>query len=326
MKRTTISMLITSLILFCTGLLLTVGTLIYTTAAGVDIYPGQSNDNANIRDFTKTFEDLGFDGTEAIKKINVNSLVGSVEIASTDQDSRIVFKGTDLNNTECKFEQNTITVRDINPVGFAGFEISEKGFSFNGLRQLFKGSSGASNSRVITVYINPNDFKGIINVSSVYGHVKAEGISCSECYIECSAGNVSVTKSIFNSILNIQGSTGNVYLRENSYLQSTVNVTVGNVYALVEDQKTNLQTTVGSIFILTELDKTQYQVRLSNTMGKIRPFDMDNSKNEVSIYSEGSNSIWAKTLIGDITVNQFDKEKYPQNDYSFNGDLIIFAE
>lgn len=319
-------MLITSLILFCTGLLLTVGTLIYTTAAGVDIYPGQSNDNANIRDFTKTFADLGFDGTESIKKISVNSLVGNVIFAKTDNESRIDFKGTDLNNIECKFEQNTLTVRDINPVGFAGLEISEKGFSFNGLRQLFKGSSGASNSRVITVFLNPRDFNGVINVFSVYGNVTADGIYCSECYVENSAGNVSVTESTFTTNLNVQGSMGNVYLRENSYLQSTVNVTVGNVYALVKDQKTNLQTTVGNIFLLTELEQDQYQVRLSNTIGKIRPFDLENSKNEVSIYSQSTNSIWAKTLMGDIVISEFDNEKFPQKDYSFNNDLIKNAE
>ncbi len=322
MKKTAISMLISALILFCAGLLLTLVTLIYTTASGTDIYSGQAGRTSNIRDFTKTFAELGFTAENPVKKIELSSLVGDVVILPTDGESRVEFYQSDLNNIVCKFENGTVTVKEDSSVGFMGIEISNDGMGFNGLRQLFRSSGNANSQRRTTLYLNPAEFKGVLNVKCEVGDVSAKEILCSELYVENTFGQVDVADCVLTSTLNVKGNFSDVIIRENTYLQSDINVTFGKIYALIDQQKTNLQTSVGDITVLTARGKDEYQLRLSNTSGAISPFDIDNNKNEFSLYSDSTNSIWAKSVFGKITVSEFDKERYPSVDFNHFSDLI----
>ncbi len=321
MKKTTNSMLISALILFCTGLLLTLITAIYTTAAGVDIFSGTGSSNPNVRDYSKTFADMGYTQNDTIKKIDFSFLVGDVEVLSTQEESRVEFYQTDINNIVCKFENDTITIKETNSVGFMGFEINEKGVGFNGLRQLFRSVGNASMERKVVLYLNPQDFNGVLNVNCVVGNILCRDLTCSELYTKSTAANVTVLNSRVNTALNVQGMIGDVFIRENEFLQCRVNVTNGKIYAYVDENKCNFETTLGDIFILTEQSSTDYQLRLSNTTGAIRPFDYESKNNEFSLYSEKNNSIWAKSIIGSIVVCEFDREKYPQIDYSVFSDL-----
>lgn len=321
MKKTTISMLITALILFCTGLLVTLITLIYTTATGTDIFSGQNTATPNVRDYTQTFADMGYKENDLIKKIDFSMLVGKVEVAATTQESRVEFTQTDINNIVCSFENNTLTVKEINSVAFMGFEISENGMGFNGLRQLFRSVGNASSDRKAVLYINPKDFGGVINVKCVVGSITCQDLNCEDLSTESTIADVSVMECSFLNEIKIKGTAGDVYLRKNTYSNCRVNVTSGNIFAIIDQKKHNFETTVGDILILTQQDKEDYLLRLSNTYGAIRPFDYENSANEFSLYSEENNDITAKSLLGSITIQKYNEEQYPDFDYSAFSDL-----
>lgn len=138
MKKNTISMLITALILFAAGFLLTVITLIYTSISKIDIYPGQSKTKPEIGSTVKTFGDMGYAQGDLLRKIELTSLVGSVDVLPTDGESRVEFENTDLNNLDTSFADGVLTVTESQPVGFMGLEVSAEHFGFNGLRQIFR--------------------------------------------------------------------------------------------------------------------------------------------------------------------------------------------
>lgn len=322
MKKNTVSMLISALILFVTGFLLTVITLIYTSITKIDIYPGQTNNKPEIGSVTKTFEEIGVLPGVIIKKIEITSFVGSVNVFPTSEPSRLVLEKTDLNNLDFSFTDGLLSISEKNPVGFMGVEVSKNGFGFNGLRQIFRWSNNADTSRSVTLYLNPGDFSAVINVNSFVGDIKVRGISCSELYIKNSIGSIMIDSCAMSSVLNVKSDDSNVYLRHCSYPQATVDVTVGKIFALIGTNKTSLKTFKGDILVLTQLSDEDYQLRLSTTIGQISPFSYENDKKEYSLYSAENNSLWCQSVWGSVRIREFDSNKYPQTDFETLGDLL----
>lgn len=325
MKKNTISMLITALILFAAGFLLTVITLIYTSISKIDIYPGQSKTKPEIGNTVKTFGDMGYAQGDLLRKIELTSLVGSVDVLPTDGESRVEFENTDLNNLDTSFADGVLTVTESQPVGFMGLEVSAEHFGFNGLRQIFRWSNNAKTSKKITLYLNPNDFSTVLNVTSKVGDVKVRDIDCSEMYIVSAVGDITVDGCNLTSALNVKGDKADVFVRDCHYMQAAVNVTIGDVWALVTEHKTNLQTMLGSVTVITRNTKDDYQLRLSTTIGSISPFTFENDKKEFSLYSSSGSSLWCQTVLGSIKLREFDAEKYPQPDYDEYVDLLDLA-
>ncbi|MBQ9545245.1 MAG: DUF4097 family beta strand repeat protein [Clostridia bacterium] len=322
MKKNTKSMLISALILFVAGFLLTIITLIYTSITKIDIYPGQNNSKPDIGNVTKTFEEMGAVPGVVIKKIELTSYVGSVNVVSTEGQSRIALENTDLNNLEYFFGDGLLSVGEKNPVGFLGVEVSKNGFSFNGLRQIFRWSNNARTERNITLYINPADFDLVLNVTGFVGDIKVRDISCSELYIKNSVGSIMIDGCSMSSVLNVKSDDGDVYLRRCSYPQATVDLTLGDIFALIGSNKTNLKTVKGDILVLTQLSDEDYQLRLSTTLGGISPFSYENDKKEYSLYSAENNSLWCQSVVGSVRLREFDSEKYPETDFEVFGDLL----
>ena len=322
MKKTTISMLITALILFCSGLLLTLGTLIYTTAASVDIYPGQSMEPSNFRDFTKSFADLGYTRENPVKRIEISTLVGDVQVIPTNGESKAEFKDADINNITCKMEGSTLVVRENNAVGFMGVQVSNQGFSFNGLRQIFHSAGNASPSHKLILHLNPLEFNGVLTIKNAVGTISVQNIACAEMSVSADYGKIFLADCNLVTTLDANGNMAELVLRNNTCQQLNANVTLGNIYALVNENKVNLKASMGNITVLTQKDQSNYQLRLFNTIGSIRPYDIENNKNEFSLFSESDNSIWVNTMLGNITVSKFDAQSFPQKNFTFEGDLV----
>ena len=322
MKKNTVSMLISALILFVAGFLLTVITLIYASITKIDIYPGQTNAKPDKGSVTKTFEEMGVLPGFVVKKIELTSFVGNVNVVYTDGESRLSLEKTDLNNLDLSFDDGLLSISEKNPVGFMGVEVSKNGFGFNGLRQIFRLSSNADTNRTVTLYLNPDDFSAVLNINGFVGDIKVRDVLCSELYIKNSIGSIMIDGCTLSSVLNVKSDDSDVYLRRCSYPQATVDVTLGNVFALIGTNKTNLKTVKGDILVLTELTDEDYQLRLSTTIGGISPFSYENDKKEYSLYSAQNNSLWCQSVWGSVRIREFDVEKYRENDFEVFCDLL----
>lgn len=313
MKKTTKSLLTTSLILVCAGLLLSLGSFIFAAVQKIDIfgvenipYVSTSKDyslsgimeNSPDADFNKKLTSKYF------TRIDVLSFVGKVEFLPTTEETHISLENANPDNINVRVIGSTLTIAEQREVGFMGVYIGEKGFSFKGLRQIFGPGNSANTAKVITVYLNEEDLTESISVHSYFGDVKMEKVSGTVLSVSSTIGNVDLKELHFNRI-EVNQTIGKLSLSDNN--AGAVNATVhfGKVNARIpflEGQSTIIDLWVGSCNIETDAALNDYKLSLNTTVGSVQKNGV-NTGRVLQEYSEAASRISSTVLLGKISVN-----------------------
>ncbi len=320
MKKTTHSLLISALILFCTGLLLAVVTSLYAKIAKIEVY--------DVPKKAKTIETISVSIDEILKhspesnyvkqlsetkfaKIDLSSFVGDVIICQSDK-AELQFNKANTNNLSYIITGDTLTVEEVDPVGFMGFYISRGGISFKGLRHIFNPGNPTNGAKTITIKIPKEQNLTQIDIYSSIGDITIDGISSSNINVESGNGDV-IIKNLSNpeGKITVNGNFTDVKMEKNLYYNCVVSTHFGNIETKLPNHanaSTILDLWCGDIDVETNLPATHYKLSLTTTLGMITRNSEDVGK---KLNSDGSGAarISSDIFLGDFNLEFSDDDK-----------------
>jgi len=314
MKKTTKSMLITALILFCAGLLLALGSALFVKIRGIDpfgvpvITKTVENKELSLNEILATSPDSNYMKKLSKKeytRVLLTSFAGDVEVYSTDGETRVELENANTANLNIEIIGETLTIEEKNGVSFMGFHINRDGFSFKGLRQLFGNGNSANSSKVVKIYLSKNITVDQIDISSAVGNIIIDNIHTEIMNIDADYGDINVKAlSATSGKLNIKGNVSNVALSDMENITSTVSLRVGDIKATVggkNEFNTILDTWIGSINVTTKEPTSFYKLTLSTSLGKVFR-NGEHFGKELSDSSTTTNRVTATTVFGDVSI------------------------
>ena len=275
MKKTTKSLLLTALILFSAGILLTLGSFIFVKIKGINPY-GIEKSEKNPEDKTITLQEIleqshnsnYVRGTSTVpySKIDLTSFTGKVRILPAEGKTLLSLEKANLKNLSCEIVGETLTIKDLKAVGFMGFFVDEGGFSFHGLRQIFGPGNSAESDRVITLYLDPSIEVSQISVNSYVGSVLIDGISMWNLNVNSSVGDVTVQNcKITNGKITAEGSFSDLYLNGNNTVSIAASTKIGSINVHLTSPVTQsiiADAWLGNIAIKSDLATKTYKMNL----------------------------------------------------------------
>lgn len=260
MKRSTKSFLLTALILFCAGILLTLGSFLFVKIRGINPYGVEDSlktpesKTVTLDEIMKQSPNANFaKGTAAseFSKIEATSFSGKLVILPTDGKTYLDLKETDTQNLSCEVIGETLIIRDTKTVGQFGFFINENGFTFHGLRQIFGPGNFMESKRVVTIYVDRSASVSEISATSMVGDVTVDGVSVGNLKVMTNFGNVKVKNcTVTEGKINVEGSVSNVEVADNHSVYLSVSVKFGNIDAYLttpETASSNLDVWLGNV-------------------------------------------------------------------------------
>ncbi len=314
MKKTTKSLLVSALILFCAGLLLSLCSALFVTIKGIDPYGVEQyakvieNKTVSLSDILAVSPDSNYMKKLSKKeflRVDLHSYTGNLIIRSANETS-LELINTNTANLSYEIKGETLVVKEIHPVGFMGIYIDENGFSFKGLRQIF-GSGNSANSGKTVILNLASDFQvDQIDVSSNIGNVQFEGISCAAINVKSSYGDV-LLKDLKNSEskINITGDVTSVNLSDSAYVSCNVSTKFGNINIAVpgnSKQSTVLDSWVGNVSVNTDVPLSEFQIILSTSIGNVLREGEVVGK-ELRDSSSNASRISSTLFFGDISIS-----------------------
>lgn len=314
MRRSTKSLLITSLILFCAGLLLALGSALFVKIKGIDPY-GVVEKEKVIEDKTISLPQLLENSPESnfIKKlspkeflrIDLTSYTGDVIVRAADETSIELQKANTANLT-CSIIGETLTIAEQDEVGILGVYINEEGFTFKGLRHIFGPGNSANLKKVVIVNVAKDFPIDQIDIDSKIGNVSVAGVTATTLNVTAKNGNVELRNlPNVDGKISVKGDTVDVNMEDCFYNSCNISVKVGDVNADVLDLRaisTVLESWVGDVEIETDLPTTQYKLVLSSTFGSIsRNGNMIGKDCKES--AENASRITATALFGSVSLD-----------------------
>ncbi len=332
MKKTTKSMLITALILFCAGLLLALGSALFVKIRGIDPF-GIPHITKVIANKELSLNEILADSPESnymnklskkeYVRVSLTSYAGDIEIYSTDGETKIELVSTNTTNLNAEVIGETLTIEEVDGVSFMGVHIDRDGFSFKGLRQIFGSGNSANASKVIKLYLSKNIPVDQIDISSAIGDIKIDGINTELINIDANFGNINVKGlSAASGKLNIEGNVNNVYLSDMENITSTVSVRVGDIEATIggkNEFNTILDAWLGDITVITKEPTSFYKLAFSTSLGEVLRNGESFGK-ELSDSSSTANRVTATTIFGNASISfqGGDESKYEENKEEVN--------
>ncbi len=326
MKRTTRSLLITALILFCTGLLI---SLIFSLVAKIN--------GVKIFDFEKkasTIESIFVENDDILSKspesnfvkklskkeysrIDVSSFVGDVTLCKSDKKNGIDFKNTNTNNISYTIVGDTLIVKETDPVGIFGLYIGENGFSFRGLRHIFATGNRINAAKKITIYVPSKIELDKIEISSSVGDVKLDGVSAPEVNITSTIGNVEVENSKNEKAkFKITGNFTDIRLKNNIYASCSVSTKFGNISAKIPkhaEQSNMFDIWIGDVKVNTKLPIEDYKLSISATIGSVSK-NKKSCGNKLNEPGMTSSRISSDILLGNFSISSKEKPKKDESE------------
>jgi len=313
MKHATKSMLLTGAIVFCLGLIVTLMSYIYAVSAGITIFDEEIQKPEYVT-YTETIDDIARRSAIAgectypvtnFTKINIDCYVANISIKPTTEKSYIKFTDVDSNNILCSVKNDTLVIQNINPITVYGLSV-DKGFSFNGLRQIFNVSSGISKDRKIEIFLNPNDNFSFLTCNTTVGSVFIDSISMKSLQSTVNLGKIDIKNSAStDEPMIINGDFTDINLIDSTYISCNVYVVKGDITAKVINNKASFETGFGSISIETTSYLPEYSVRMRTNFGSVKVNNNEVKGSEFNNYSATNNSISVVAMIGNISL------KYP---------------
>lgn len=314
MRKSTKSLLITSLILFCAGLFLAVGSAIFVKVKGIDPY-GVVEKQKVIENKTISLPQLLEASPESnfVKKlspkefhrIDLSSYTGDIVVRSADVTS-IELQKTNTANLTCSIIGETLTIAEEDQVGILGVYINDEGFSFKGLRHIFGPGNSANLKKVVIVNIAKDFPIDQINIDSKIGDVLVDGITATTLNITAKNGNVEL-KNLPNvdGKISVKGDTADVEIEDCYYNSCNISVKIGDITADILDLSavSNVfESWIGNVEIETDLPTTQYKLSLSSTFGSISRNGSLIGK-DCKESAENASRITANALLGSISLD-----------------------
>lgn len=332
MKKTTKSMLITALILFCAGLLLALGSALFVKIAGIDpfgvphITKVIENKELSLNDILAASPDSNYMKKLSKKeyaRVSLTSFAGDIEIYSTDGETKVELVNANTSNLNIEIIGETLTVEEVDGVGFMGIYIDRDGFSFKGLRQIFGSGNSASSSKIIKLYLSKNIAIDQVDISSMIGSVKVDGVTTELMNIDADFGNIDIRAlSASAGKLNIKGNVNDVCLRDMENITSTVSVRIGDIVANIggkNEFNTMLDAWLGNITVKTKEPTSFYKLAFSTSLGEIFR-NGENFGKELNASATTTNRVTATTLFGNVSIAFLggDESKYKENKEDVN--------
>lgn len=344
MKKTTKRLLITSLILFCAGLLLSLGSFLYVKIMGIDPYGVEKiekkveSKSVSIDEILASSETssyvLGVAGNK-FTKVDLTSFTGKIILKATEEESYIELEKANTANLSLRVEGETLVVTEKDAVGIMGLYLDSKGFHFKGLRHILGPGNSANTKKIITVYVNSSTPLSQVNLKSVIGDIEIDGISTSEITASATIGNISVKNcTISDGKLAVTGFASSVSLENNKIPATTVATKFGSIHAEIPENKNQslaLEVWKGDIKIITESPTDHFKLTLSTNIGKIfrngenqgkKLSDSSNTASRISIsavwskidlsYAKGDDSLYQPDETGSNPENPEDHAQTPQ--------------
>lgn len=283
MKKTTISLLTTALILFCSGILLATFASLHAKISKIEVFDVETKES-KIETLSLSIDDVLKNSPESnyVKKqsstkytrIDLTSFVGDVIICTGGQETEIVLEETNTNNLECFVEGDALTIREVDPVGFMGFYVDDSGVTFRGLRHTFHPGNAVNSDKIITVKIPDGLTLNQIDVFATIGNITIDGISADTVNAESGKGLISI-KNLKNSEskISVKGNFTNIEMEENQYSNCAISTRFGKINAsLLEDAKasTILDLWYGSINVETLLPTSEYKLSITTGNGVVK--------------------------------------------------------
>lgn len=323
MKKTTRSLLISALILFCTGLLVAIGTTLYAKIAKIEVY--------DIKEKARTIENLSVTIDEILShspesnyvkqvsqskftRIDLSSYAGNVVLKVEDGDPTLVLDKTNTNNLTYSVVGDTLVVSEVDPVGFMGFYMDKGGISFKGLRHTFHPGNAVNGEKTITIKVPATFPLTQVDIFSAFGDVTIDGVSVSTLNVEADCGNVNV-KNLTNpdGKVSIEGNFTDVEMDKNHYSNCVISTHFGNIKtSLLENTNasTILDLWCGKTEVKTAPPTTHYKLSLVTTIGSISRNGKEVGK---KLNSDGSGAarISSSIFLGDFILESELREKEP---------------
>lgn len=315
MRKTTKSLLLTSLFLFCAGVILTLGSFIFVKITNVDPYGVEHN--------PKLIEDKDVSLSEILSlspssnyvkklslteftKLDILNFIGEVNICTTTEETYLSLKNVDVNNLAYEIIGDTLSVKEIDPVGFFGLYFSVDGFSFKGLRQIFGSGITTNSGKVITLYLNENTRLHQITADSKNGNVNLNGVYAESIQITDTNGNISLQSlTCETSKITLTGDRCSVFVTDSQFSILNTSIKFGGITAKLLDgsvQSIVLDTLCGSVDVLTDAPTAHYKLTLSTMVGSIKKNGESLGK-EWSASTHTQSRISSTVIVGNITLD-----------------------
>ena len=282
MKKTTRSLLISALILFCSGLLLALCTSLYAKIAKIEVLDVEKKART-IETKTITIDDILALSPESnyvkqlsqtkFSRIDLTSFVGDVVLCVGGENTEVIFDKANTNNLSYAVVEDTLTVSEVDPVGFMGFYMDRGGVSFKGLRHMFSPGNATNSKKTITIKVPASLALTQVDVYSSIGDVTIDGISAFTINVESGNGTIDL-KNLSNpeSKISLKGNFSDIKMKKNLYTNCAVSSRFGTIEThLLENSNasTILDLWCGDIDVETDLPTTSYKLSLATSFGAI---------------------------------------------------------
>ncbi len=311
MKKTTKSLLISALILFCAGLILALSSALFVKIKGIDAF-GMTHPEGTVESVSVSIDEIlvKSENSNYVKKltdkkfirIQVDSFAGNIVIQRGNE-TKLELTKADLSNLTYEVIGETLMVKEINPVGFMGIFLDSEGLSFHGLRQMFGGGNSLNSKRTITITVADGTALENLEINSGYGNITLDGITSNNFDINASAGNIDILNlSHSDAKLELEGDMTDVNIRDSVYSACSITTKIGNVSTQIPSElckSTVISSWCGNVNVISDVPTKAFKLTLDTGIGSVIKNDM-NLGNSFSDSSQLPNRITAETFLGNI--------------------------
>lgn len=306
MKRTTKSILITALCIFCAGALLTVTCLVVSLATKTDLY-GDATREYDYSPFQLSFSEL-FElagaSNGAFSELFLDMQACHVRVEKTDGASRIEFENTDRNNLVFTEDYGILTVSEKQAVNRYGLEVSGQSISFDGFRHLFRYQSiGAAPD--ICIYLGAADQPTSLRLNATLGAIELTDVALDGgITLSLSYGNVTLDRCTgADGALSVRVSCGSIECRDSSFPASTLQTSCGSVLCLNMKGDVTANSMVGNISYSCAEGEIP-TLRATTTLGRVTPSEKSGSQLTLSPLGATCN-VLLTTTVGNVNLTNF---------------------
>lgn len=282
MKKTTHSLLVTSLILFCAGLLLTIVTSMYAKVKKIEVFDVEKkertivNTTLSIDQILDKSPDANFVkhlSPTKYSRLDLTSYSGKIVICPGEEDTQVVLEEANAANLELAVIGDALTVREVDPVGYLGFYIDKGGVSFKGLRHIFNPGNAINSDKIVTLKIPQSVALSQIDVFSSIGDITLDGVNANFINVHSVKGTIDV-KNLTNatSKITINGNFTDVEMDNNLYSSCAISSRFGDIKTHVLENSngsTILDLWIGDINVKTDTPTSLYKLSIATTYGQV---------------------------------------------------------
>lgn len=277
MKKSTKSLLLTALIMFCVGVLLTTVCFCVAYSTKVDVF--QENEREfNVGSVSYSLEEM-LDLSDAfsadtLQHLSLQMQAADLVFCGTDGETHIEFYNVDQNNLHFSFSAGTLNISEEKEMNRFGFQVKDGEVSFDGLRHLFHRPSTTPTPRVI-VYWNPANELSTVRLNATVGSVTVEELpKNASLFSALTYGNISASNlNAPDGAVELRTTVGALSLTDSSFSTAALHTSVGSVSVSAGGGALDASTVVGSLSYICNANIADCRVNATTTFGTVTDFD-----------------------------------------------------